>query len=451
MNTLTVATLQMGMHMPLTRKEFRSDFERFLKVAVAKQSSLVVGSELGAAMVGLPFVDRRHRETLLNIRKGKSARAGLLTRIRGSAERLNPKWSDADTPRLLQRALRQHREEIRDFYDEVFGQFAAQYKVVLVAPSAYLADPVDDEIRQLAGVYDTSGERVGYQSKILLTRSESNLARPGTLWKPIETSAGVLGIALGYDSLLPEVGRLHATQGSSLLIHQLAPSSATEWYRAHRAAVMRCVENQLFLCISSTVGPDRLSADPDLAYVGRSMLLAPLELSPEGNGILVRMENEDREGLVVSDLDYRALQEAWQQSVPAFRREFSRVWRIYNDSQTQVNDMERMLPSESLAEDMADADVTIVEAMTAPVVTEPPAQGAETEDEAEAVAAQYVEVENGVLSEAPTLDDLHVVGSQEFPWFPDSAGKGASQRKGYQSKGNLDETQELDSVRRSEE
>ncbi len=445
-NTLTVAALQMGMHMPLTRKEFRSDFERFLKVAVAKQSNLVVGSELGAAMIGLPFVDRKHRESLLNIRKGKGARAGLLTRIRGSAERLNPKWSDADTPRLLQRALKQHREEIRDFYDEVFGQCAAQYKVVLVAPSAYLADPVDDEIRQLAGVYDTSGERVGYQTKVLLTRSESNLARPGTLWKPIETSAGVLGIALGFDGLLPEVGRLHVTQGSSLLVHQHAPASPIAWSRAHQAAIMRCVENQLFLCLSSTVGPDRLSADPDLAYAGRSMLLAPLELSPAGNGILVRMENTAREGLVVSDLDYRALQQTWQQTVPAFRQEFSRVWRVYNDSQTQVDDMDRMLPSESLAEDMVAEDVTIVEARTTPLVTESPDEG-----ETEAVAVQYVEEENGVLSEAPTLDDLHVVGSQEFSWFSDSTDEPAHRRPGYQSKGSLDETQELDSVSRAED
>ncbi len=441
----------MGMHLPLTRKEFRSHFERFLKVAVAKQSNLVVGSGLGAAMVGLPFVDRRYREAMLTIRKGKSARAGLLTRIRGSAERLNPKWSDTDTPRLLQRALKRHREEIRDFYDEVFGQFAAQYKVVLVAPSAYLADPVDDEIRQLAGVYDTSGERVGYQTKILLTQAEGNLARPGTLWKPIETSVGVLGIALGFDGLLPEVGRLHATQGSSLLVHQLASSSVVAWRRAQRAAVMRCVENQLFLCIGSAVGPDRLSADPDLAYTGRSMLLAPLELSPAGDGILVCMENAEREGLVVSDLNYRALQKTWRQAAPAFRQEFSRVWRVYNESQTQVTDMNRMLPSESLAEDMADAGVTIVEARPGPVVTEPPAYEDGPEEERETVAVQYVEVENGALSEAPTLDDLHVISAREFPWLSDGSDEVTRLRTRYQSKGNLDETQELDSVQWSEE
>lgn len=440
MNTLTVAALQMGMHMPLTRKEFRTDFERFLKVAVAKQCSLVVGSELGAAMVGLPFVERGHRESLLNIRKGRSSKAGLLTRIRGSAERLNPKWSDADTPRLLQRALKQHREEIRDFYDEVFGQFAAQYKVVLVAPSAYLADPVDDEIRNLAGIYDITGERVGYQTKVLLTKAESNLARPGASWKPVETSAGVLGLALGHDGLLPEVGRLHSTQGSSILIHQLASAGDRDWDRACRASVLRCMENQIFGCVSSTVGPDNLSADPELAYSGVSMLLAPLELSPEGDGILIRMDEANREGLVVSNLDYKALQETWRQSVPAFRQEFSRVWRVYNDSQAQVNDMDRMLPSESLAEDMADEDVTIVEARTTPLNTDPPPEEEDPE------AAEFEEAENGLLSEAPTLEDLHVVSSQEFPWSPEISTEPTSQRKGYQPKGNLDETQELDSI-----
>jgi len=90
----------MGMHTPLTRKEFRTEFERYLKVAAAKNSDIAVGSELGAAMIALPFIDRRHREALLNVRKGQSPRAGLLTRIRGSAERLNPRWSDADTQKL---------------------------------------------------------------------------------------------------------------------------------------------------------------------------------------------------------------------------------------------------------------------------------------------------------------------------------------------------------------
>lgn len=458
MEKLIVAALQMGMHLPLTRKEFRTDFERFLKVAAAKQCNLVAGSELGAAMIGLPFVDRRHREALLKVRRGQSAKAGLLTRIRGSAERLNPRFAATETPRLLQRALRQHREEIRDFYDEVFGGFAARYRVTLVAPSAYLADPVDDEIRHLAGVYDMSGERVGYQAKVILTQAESNLAAPGKLWKPVETSAGVLGVAIGFDGLLPEVGRLHATQRSSLLVHQVAASSPAHWHRARQSAAMRCVENQLFGCVSATIGPDNLSADPDLSYVGQSQLLAPPELSPEGDGVLVRTDRTDHEGLATSILDYRALQQTWQDTVPAFRQEFARIWHVYSESQARVSDMDRMLPAESLAEDMADEEVTIVETRTAPLIvsqpgeTEPEPSGVEAapaeqgEQETDALTADP-EGKDDILSEGSTLDDLKVVSSQEFPWRAQRQSAPTSRNPVYQSRGSLDETQDLDSVK----
>ncbi len=253
-NTLVVASLQMGMHTPLTRKEFRTEFERYLKVAAAKNSDIAVGSELGAAMIALPFIDRRHREALLNVRKGQSPRAGLLTRIRGSAERLNPRWSDADTQKLMVQAIQSRKKDIWEFYDRTFSEFAAQYRMVLVAPSAWLADPLDGQVRNISCVYDADGRRVGYQAKVMLTQHERTLARPGTEWQPTETSSGVLGVALGYDGLLPEVGRLFAMKRASLLVYPMACTADMEWNRAHRAAVLRCMENQLFGCVKLSGG-----------------------------------------------------------------------------------------------------------------------------------------------------------------------------------------------------
>ena len=60
--------------MPLTQKEFRTDFERYLKVASVRRCDVVVGSELGAAMIGLPFVERGHREAMARIRMDRTPR-----------------------------------------------------------------------------------------------------------------------------------------------------------------------------------------------------------------------------------------------------------------------------------------------------------------------------------------------------------------------------------------
>ncbi len=449
-NTLVVASLQMGMHTPLTRKEFRTEFDRYLKVAVAKNSDIVVGSELGAAMIALPFIARKHREALLNVRKGQSPRAGLLTRIRGSAERLNPRWSDTDTQKLMLKAIQAKKKSIWEFYDETFSAFAAQYRIVLVAPSAWLADPLDGQIRNISCVYDADGRRVGYQAKVMMAQHEHALARPGTEWKPIETSSGVLGVALGYDGLLPEVGRLFAMQRASLLVHPMACTTDMEWARAHRAVVLRCMENQLFGCVSCLVGPDRLLLDAGRLYRGRSMFLAPLELSPQKNGVLITMEDEKQNGLVVSALDYNALQDAWKESEPGFREEFPRVWDVYLRSQTAVDDPERMLADQSLAQDMAPEEgVTVVEAhYTSEPVPEPAADiSGDPETRGEDIETE-TDGPDDVLHAATTLDDLDVVHVRVMPWpaAKDRKHTKPPLRQAYSPRGDQEETREMDTL-----
>ncbi len=439
----------MGMNTPLTRKEFRSDFERYLKVAAAKNCDIVVGSEMGAAMIALPFIERKHRESLLNVRKGQSPKAGLLTRIRGSAERLNPRWSDADTQKLMLKAIQTRKKNIWEFYDETFSEFAAQYRVVLVAPSAWLSDPLDGQIRNISCVYDADGRRVGYQAKVVMAQHENKLARPGTEWKPIETSSGVLGVALGYDGLLPEVGRLFAMQRASLLVHPMACTTDIEWGRAHRAVVLRCMENQLFGCVSCLVGSDKLLLDTGYLYRGRSMFLAPLELSPQKNGVLITMEDAKQNGLVVSTLDYNALQDTWQESQPGFREEFPRIWDVYLRSQTAVDDPERLLTEQSLAEDMVPEEgVTVVEAQyTSEPVPEPAADGSAAPDMDTDIESEVDEPED-VLHAATTLDDLDVVHVRVLPWPAENSKKRAKPppRKAYNPRGDQEETREMDTL-----
>ena len=451
--------------MPLTQKEFRTDFERYLKVASVRRCDVVVGSELGAAMIGLPFVERGHREALARIRDGQNPKAGILTRLRGSATKLNPGWSTGQTQALVLKALVAHRKQIWEYYDNTFGRLAKKYEVVLVAPSAWLWDPVDGRMRNIACVYDRDGTRVGYQAKVLVSRGERKLARPGTGWQPIETSVGNIGLALGHDALVPEVGRLFASRGASVLVSQLACRTDLEWGRAHRATLMRCMENQLFGAVSCLAGKDRLDPDPeaDAPYRGHSMMLAPIELSPKGNGILVQTDHPQRQGMVVCTLDYEALQLIWESSEPAFRQEFSRVWSLYSRSLVPEGDSSRLLPEQVLMDPDGDAIVDSVaepvEADADPIVVVPPSpvnhkEAAEDSKPASGNAthaaddpdtgAALVHGEELVV-ESTTLDDLHVMQSRAVPWAPHPTAD-QPPRQAYDPGDDLEDTREMETL-----
>ena len=451
--------------MPLTQKEFRTDFERYLKIASVRRCDVVVGSELGAAMIGLPFVERSHREALARIREGQSPKAGILTRLRGSATKLNPGWSTGQTQALVLKALVAHRKQIWEYYDNTFGRLARKYEVVLVAPSAWLWDPVDGRMRNIACVYDRDGTRVGYQAKVLVSRGERKLARPGTGWQPIETSVGNIGLALGHDALVPEVGRLFASRGASVLVSQLACRTDLEWGRAHRATLMRCMENQLFGAVSCLVGRDRLDPDPeaDAPFRGHSMMLAPIELSPKGNGILVQTDHPQRQGMVVCTLDYEALQLIWESSEPAFRQEFARVWSLYSRSLVPEGDSSRLLPEQILMDPDGDAIVDVeaepvTEDPDTVVVVPPPATSrheaakvagphpeaaADTPDDSGTGAVQTSEEE--LVVESTTLDDLHVMQSRAVPWELDAAADNQP-RQAYGPDGDLEDTREMETL-----
>ena len=198
-------------------------------------------------MIGLPFVERSHREAP-GPHPGRTEPQGWHPHAaQGFGHEAEPGLDHRPNPRArAQGSGRPPQADLGVLRHNTFGRLAKKYEVVLVAPSAWLWDPVDGRMRNIACVYDRDGSRVGYQAKVLVSRNERKLARPGTGWQPIETSIGNIGLALGHDALVPEVGRLFASRGASVLVSQLACRTDLEWGRAHRATLMRCMENQLF-------------------------------------------------------------------------------------------------------------------------------------------------------------------------------------------------------------
>lgn len=128
-----------------------------------------------------------------------------------------------------------------------------------------------------------------------------------------------MGLLLGSDVLYPEVGRVLAYQNAEMILLQGACPKAASYHKLQHAGVLaRMQDNQLYAAASFVVGanPLRKGADP---YMGRSAILAPQELTPKYNGVLVEMGSAQSEGVVTAEWDYTALKRLWETSETSIR------------------------------------------------------------------------------------------------------------------------------------
>ncbi|MCC6458674.1 MAG: hypothetical protein IT328_27240 [Caldilineaceae bacterium] len=318
---IVVACVQQRMHLPLTLDEYREDLRRFMRVAAAKQARLVVFPELGGVMVAPPILRDFRSQLLKRYDRGRRRHAKLWDRMVGGLAGTLVAMVGADFRRGLAALLDVASQDVWRAYDEVFGGLAREFGVTVVAPSAYLPDPVDGVIRNLAVVYNRDGQMVGRQAKVVLHPADADLAQAGTTWDVIATEVGQIGLILGSDVLYPEVGRLLAYQGADMLVVQAASTDYLLYEKLRAGTLARMQDNQLFAAVSFLVGDNQLSRLQRTPFTGKSAIFAPQELTPRSNGVLVEMGNLRSEGVLAAQWDFVALRDLWETSETPVRRQ----------------------------------------------------------------------------------------------------------------------------------
>ncbi len=313
MEKLIVACVQQRMRLPDTLDAYREDLRRFMRAAANKRARLVVFPELAGMMIA-PSLLRGTQATLFK-RKDRAQRrqASLWDKLGGQMAGAAARLLNVDLRRLFQGLLDVNAAELWQEYVDLFGGLAKEFDVTIVAPSAYLPDPLDGVIRNIAAIFAPTGELLGYQAKGLLHSEDADLAQPGAEWRVIPTDVGRIGLMLGSDMLYPEVGRLLAYQGAEILVGQAAAMDRSLYEKLRAGMLARMQENQLFAAISFLVGPNEFGRRPERApFVGKSAILAPQELTPESSGILVEMSNVRSESVLAAVWDFPALQTLWE-------------------------------------------------------------------------------------------------------------------------------------------
>ena len=112
-----------------------------------------------------------------------------------------------------------------------------------------------------------------------------------------------------------------AYQGAEMLIGQAASADVALYNKLRAAMLARMQDNQLFSAISFLVGHNDLGRARREAFVGKSAILAPQDLTPRFSGVLVEMGNQRSEGVLTAEWDFAALRSLWETSDTPVRSE----------------------------------------------------------------------------------------------------------------------------------
>lgn len=196
--------------------------------------------------------------------------------------------------------MTRYEQELGDFLsaaESLDGEFCSGVNAIAAKHGlwmVYTASELNPDGRPFntAVVVDEKGVIRGAYRKTHLfdtdfTRESDRMGRGDSLFEPVETPFGKIGLGICYDLRFPEVARFAALRGADVLLYPAAwvdgKLKADQWQTLLRA---RAIENELFVA-----GVSRA----DKGYIGQSCVV-----DPQGVVIAAGGPNED---LVVARID----------------------------------------------------------------------------------------------------------------------------------------------------
>lgn len=194
---------------------------------------------------------------------------------------------------------------------ELFSEMAQESSIYIVAGTIPTLDGEGDheEVHNESYVFAPSGAH-GVQGKLHITRWEAEdwKVHPRDRLRIFETDFGRLAVNICYDVEFPELARVAARQGVSVLVVPSCTDERQGFLRVRYCAQARAIENQLYVVHSSTVGSLPMVPAVSLNY-GQASILTPSDFAFARDGILAEgLPNQ--ESMVIGDLNLRTLLES---------------------------------------------------------------------------------------------------------------------------------------------
>ncbi len=164
------------------------------------------------------------------------------------------------------------------------AELAAQHKVHILVGSGPARKGEGSYVN--AAQLVTPAGSVGVQEKRIMTPFEWDWGiSPGNPVRVFDTTLGVIGIAICYDSEFPLIVRAMAEAGAELVLIPSCTERISGYHRVRTGARARALENQIATVVSPTVGDALWSPAVD-HNSGAAGIYVPSEQSVSDDGIL---------------------------------------------------------------------------------------------------------------------------------------------------------------------
>ncbi|MGD9648415.1 MAG: GNAT family N-acetyltransferase [Pirellulales bacterium] len=200
-------------------------------------------------------------------------------------------------------AARQIAEYTED-YLELFNRLAVKYDLNVIPGTHFVVE--DDKLFNVAYLFGRDGT-IGKQYKLHITPSERRWwgVQPGDRLEVFDTDCGKVAICVCYDIEFPELGRLAADQGASIIFVPFNTDTRQGYLRVRTCAQARCVENHQFVAIAGCVGNLPFVENVDIHYA-QSGIFTPIDFSFSRDGVAAE-GTPNIETILIHDVDVELL------------------------------------------------------------------------------------------------------------------------------------------------
>ena len=289
---IRVAALQLELKLSKSPLHFADEMHRQVKKAVDQQARLVVFPEYNS----LP---------LLGMLPGfEKIEEGYRKKAAGSANKESKKEPE-DQNRLVD-VFSYMSPAVQPLVDTIFSRLAKAYDIYIMTGSYPLADYGGVVNRSF--LYGPGGQLIGSQDKVHLSIDEAKWdLKRGSSFAMYQTAIGNLALPVCMDATYYETFRILEQKGAEIVLLPIADMQKYNYWLALRGIWPRVQESLLYGVKSALVG-----TLAGLVFSGRAGIFAPLELTPQQDGVLAEVDTPGEEALAIADLDLDALHELRQ-------------------------------------------------------------------------------------------------------------------------------------------
>jgi len=187
-----------------------------------------------------------------------------------------------------------------------FTKLSISYNINIITGS--MPELVDGVLYNVGYLCKRNGTVERFE-KIHVTPDEERIwgMKGGSQIRTFDTDCGKIGILICYDVEFPELSRLMALEGMSILFVPFLTDTQHGYSRVRYTAQARAIENECYVAIAGSIGNIPKVHNMDMHYA-ESMVFSPCDFSFPASGI-VSSATPNTEMVLISDVDIDMLKE----------------------------------------------------------------------------------------------------------------------------------------------